>query len=1135
MAASTVEARISVPLAILAAFVLLFVSIGPASASGPDGRIQGFLTDSVSRTPITGAFVRLAASDLPWDFKATSDGSGYFQLAVPPHRYSLTASSPAHLQNTTVITVGSGQTVWTNMTLRPASSRTARLQGYVTDSVSAAPVTVGRIVARPWFGSTWNYENASAVNASGYFAIDLVPDSYDVATADVIGYTPYDYYPVYIGSGHVLWYNISLSPNPVNAWINGTIYDQITSAPIAGAQITARVDGLLSLPSVTSNGSGIYSMPAPSGTVEIAADALGHAPASTTVYVSSGGQYVQDLYLAPLSRTVRGYLKDGVTGAPMAGVSVTISPIFFSGYYDQTMTNASGHYQFAVPDDYYVVSARPTGYTSWSTWIIYFPGATAWANGTLWPIVSRISGYLTDATSGAPVAGLTVSTIDVRTSYQATTTADAFGFFTVAVPPSPAESVWVYGQPPYAGDVAYVATKPYTTTWVNFTLDRLSAQILANVTNALTGAPVAGASVIAAWFYSNDVQLTNASGAAALNAPVGISVYVTAIASGYQFWTGVLTPVVGANPLSIALWPVLPTDVHIRGWVRDASSGAGIWPASVEATGYDGVTSTAYTNISGYYDLSTVAAPQTVQARETGFAGSQASVNPASGATLWVNLTLAADSNPPQVRRFTATPSSGLDPTHPAALRADVNESRLDRADLSILMMYSSLAGVGTFLRLGYLDPAGVSIANPSNGSYTVSDSWDTRTQVGHLSDALTSVWWPVFTVGTPFLAIVSGYYNDATLAAPTIGNAVFDTREGRLLFVITASGFIGPQDNPTSTFAPYGSGIQIDLTTAAILGYSLVTGSALSLGTLHLVLATAVPSGTYAAFLELRDAAGGYTAAAVLMKTAADTVPPVANAGSDMTVNEDAVVTFDGLGSTDNLGVVNYTWTFVDGSPRSLWGAAPTYVFATPGTYIVTLTVRDANGNVATDTLIVTVRDVTNPTVSIASPSDGARVSGALTITSNATDNVGVVRVEMFVDGISRANDTASPFQFVIPSGSLALGNHTILVVAYDAAGNSASQTRHVTMVAGSGGAPLIPDVMIVGGLGLLLLGIIAGFALLLVRRRQPRPPPTAPATPPSSLAPIAAAPEQPVERPAPPETQPPEPDPDFEDLPVQ
>src|SRR5438445_13324019 len=110
-------------------------------------------------------------------------------------------------------------------------------------------------------------------------------------------------------------------------------------------------------------------------------------------------------------------------------------------------------------------------------------------------------------------------------------------------------------------------------------------------------------------------------------------------------------------------------------------------------------------------------------------------------------------------------------------------------------------------------------------------------------------------------------------------------------------------------------------------------------------------------------------------MRTIPDRVPPVANAGPDLVVNEDTNASFDGSRSTDNVGIASYTWSFMDGSMQTLSGITASYVFATPGTYVVTLTLLDADGHVGPHSLAVTVRDVTAPTITVASPSEGASV----------------------------------------------------------------------------------------------------------------------------------------------------------------
>src|SRR5207249_7157472 len=64
----------------------------------------------------------------------------------------------------------------------------------------------------------------------------------------------------------------------------------------------------------------------------------------------------------------------------------------------------------------------------------------------------------------------------------------------------------------------------------------------------------------------------------------------------------------------------------------------------------------------------------------------------------------------------------------------------------------------------------------------------------------------------------------------------------------------------------------------------------------------------------------------------------------------------------------------------------------------------RDAAGNPATsaDVTFTTAAppDTTPPTVSITAPSAGATVAGTVTVSANASDNVGVVGVQFKLDG---------------------------------------------------------------------------------------------------------------------------------------
>ncbi len=77
---------------------------------------------------------------------------------------------------------------------------------------------------------------------------------------------------------------------------------------------------------------------------------------------------------------------------------------------------------------------------------------------------------------------------------------------------------------------------------------------------------------------------------------------------------------------------------------------------------------------------------------------------------------------------------------------------------------------------------------------------------------------------------------------------------------------------------------------------------------------------------------------------------PPVADANGPYTGYVNKAVPFDGTGSYDSDGtIVNYTWDFGDGTKG--YGETTTHVYSNPGTYQVTLTVKDDDGATGSDT----------------------------------------------------------------------------------------------------------------------------------------------------------------------------------------
>lgn len=93
------------------------------------------------------------------------------------------------------------------------------------------------------------------------------------------------------------------------------------------------------------------------------------------------------------------------------------------------------------------------------------------------------------------------------------------------------------------------------------------------------------------------------------------------------------------------------------------------------------------------------------------------------------------------------------------------------------------------------------------------------------------------------------------------------------------------------------------------------------------------------------------------------ETTRPIAIAGGDRTAKVGHEITFDARGSTDDIGIVNYTWSFVAG-PRTgtlhrLYGPVVSFTFDEAREYKVMLSVTDAAGNVGYDEMVVTTEEI--------------------------------------------------------------------------------------------------------------------------------------------------------------------------------
>src|SRR5206468_3900080 len=148
---------------------------------------------------------------------------------------------------------------------------------------------------------------------------------------------------------------------------------------------------------------------------------------------------------------------------------------------------------------------------------------------------------------------------------------------------------------------------------------------------------------------------------------------------------------------------------------------------------------------------------------------------------------------------------------------------------------------------------------------------------------------------------------------------------------------------------------------------------------------------------------------------------------------------------AADNVGVVGVQFQ-LDGAnlgaekTAAPWTISWNTATGTAGAHTLTAVARDAAGNRTTSAAVVATV-ATAPTVAITAPTAGGIVSGTVSVTANATDNVGVAGVQFKLDGVNLSTEvTRSPYSVSWTTTTATNATHTLTAVARDAAGNRAT-----------------------------------------------------------------------------------------------
>ena len=111
--------------------------------------------------------------------------------------------------------------------------------------------------------------------------------------------------------------------------------------------------------------------------------------------------------------------------------------------------------------------------------------------------------------------------------------------------------------------------------------------------------------------------------------------------------------------------------------------------------------------------------------------------------------------------------------------------------------------------------------------------------------------------------------------------------------------------------------------------------------------------------------------------------------------------------------------------SPQVVTGSIVngTFNINTPPSTLAVIDITNIDGSI----------DNTSPTVSITNPADGATVFGTLNLKASASDNVGISKVEFYVDGVLVVTDTAAPYEYAWNTTGETNESHNLKAIAYD------------------------------------------------------------------------------------------------------
>ena len=915
----------------------LVLAPGESEAQGLEGWIVGTVTDELSNPVQAYILAMMMMSGGDPSGGLWTDLNGNFNITVyGGFEFIVLAANGSYFLNSTSVVSVADEEVRADLTLTPIAPLIADvvINGYVKDT-DGNPVTGGNVIGYVADPANMGdgmplYCNMTQPDVTGLFSVNVIPGTVGggVATFDFVGYdSSENKTDDPLVSGMTYWLNLTLAA-PVNtddARISGHVYDADTGLPLANAVVQySSYNEWMSQGDYSNftftDSFGYYEMNVTNGTADVWVSRSGYSMNMfENLDVNPTDDLVFDAWLVPLSATIMGNVTDGSTGLGIGMARVYTND--FLGNVSMAIADSLGEYTLDTFDGTDIaIGAEAEGYSRTWSMIDIAPGETLWMDFVLWPVDAWMNGTVIDKYTLLPVPNANLQMKSMV--YEDWANADGMGEY-------------------------------------NFT------------------ALVSGDYSLQVWAMNYREY----------NEPV-------TVVPGANYWVVELTP-----------WDV-PDTCKLYGWINDSDTGSPLSGAEMKigiGPEDQSETKSTMTDGSGYYEMWIPAIPLIWVASAMDHEHASGVLDATGLTEIEISTSLVPDTWMPNITLWDQAPLENVSTVRPSVADIEFDEDDVSSLQLWYFGFWYNDGSWDYFLTVQALYTNFDPLAWPSDNvpysvvgdHYTVHYEWAAQTTGGLLWNGTDSQYLPCWTMtwGPDTYDALRGWYMNASSPFWQSGTMFFDRSTGAAYtYQFDMGGEQADLSDPTGVFAPEAQVMQKDPGSMTWWWMGTQQIGQWSVSGLQFTFDETVPSGEYLMVFGVSDW-GNHGMGDTRLLTV-DNDPPVADAGTDQTADAGIPTMFDGTGSSDNVGIVNYTWEYIDdlGATVILYGATVSTTFNAVGSYDVTLTVWDAAGNQDSDSLTVTVTD-TVPPVADAGP-DQFMMAGEFVYfdASGSTDNVGIV-----------------------------------------------------------------------------------------------------------------------------------------------